>query len=206
MDRWKIATAAVFAASLPCGTVGASAEEMKAMTTIGNNVLRQVTGAAMVNQAAGDAILQSNSAVVALNPVGRAVGRSVVVQRNGIAEDAGDRDATFDAVALISGQAFADARGVVSVTQGAGRNNLQINMITAALGVEGEVVVEAVLGQSRADPPPSEPVEVEGARFAGITAGGFRDAQGLIQVNQVAGQRNSTFNSFAIGVSAGAAP
>lgn len=206
MGRRSLRTAAIIATSLLCGTMSAAAEEMKATTTIGGNALRQVTGAAMVNQSAGDSILQSNSAVIALNPTGRAIGRSIVVQRNGVAENAADTDTAFDAVALIGGRAFSEAQGVVSVTQGAGRNNLQINMITAALGVEGEVVVEAVLGQSRADAPPSEPIEVEGARFAGITAGGFRDAQGLIQVNQVAGQANSTFNSFAIGVSAGLAP
>lgn len=194
------------AACILCGAATAQAEEMKANAFISGDVLRQARGAAMVNQAAGDGLLQSNAAAVALNRTGKAISRSVAVQRTAARDGDAAADLEVDAVALIGGRAFSEAQGIISVTQGAGRNNLQVNTIAAGLGLAGEVLVEAELSQSRAGPSEPAAVDADGARAAIVTNGAFRDAQGLVQVNQVAGQANSTYNRFALGVSAGLAP
>lgn len=186
----------VLGASMAC------AEDMFGRTVIDDEALGQLKGGALVNQAAGDGNLQINSALIAVNESDAARVRLSTVQLSAQVED----EAVFHAIALINDRAFADAQGVVLVTQGAGRHNLQVNQFAAALGLEGEILVEAELSQSRSGTPLPVDVERDGARLAVVGKNAFGNAAGVIQVNQVAGQENATFNRFVLGASANALP
>ncbi|WP_299625046.1 hypothetical protein [Pelagibius sp.] len=198
---WRLASALAVLAVALC-PAAAFAEELFGRTIIDDEALRDFTGAALINQSAGDGNLQSNTAFIATNAEAQARVRISTVQLSAATPD----ETVLDAFALIEGDAFADAQGVLLVTQGAGRNNLQINHLAAALGLEGEVLVESELSQSRANALSPLAEEREGNRLAHVGPGAFRDAGGVIQVNQVAGQENATFNRFVLGVSSNALP
>lgn len=199
MVRQHARLAASLSASiaLAFGASLASADDMLGRTVIEDDALGQFNGAALVNQSAGNGNLQVNSALIAVNAKDAARVRLSTIQLSAQADD----EAILHAIALIDDRAFADAQGVVLVTQGAGRHNLQVNQFAAALGLEGEVLVEAELSQSRSGAPISLDAEPEGARLAVVGQDAFGNAVGVIQVNQVAGQGNATFNRFVLGAS-----
>ncbi len=180
----------------------ARAENMLSSTVIEDHALQNLSGIAQVNQAAGDGNLQFNAVAVALSETGSAGALTIVVQHTDSIPDG----AAFQAIARIDDQAFAGAQGLISVNQVSGRYNQQANLIAAALGVDGLVLAEAELSQSRSDSVPPEGFQTAGTRQAQVAEGAFRDAFGVIQVNQVAGAYNTTFNRFLFSLLAGSNP
>ncbi len=176
----------------------ARAQEVVTQSTINDDALRDIAGVALINQSAGDGNQQLNSAALAVNATGLAVAFTAGAQHT----DPAPTDVELDAFAVIDDDAFANARGLVSVSQASGIGNQQINFASLAVGVDVSVLAEAELSQSRTGDPPPADAEPEGARLTHIDDRAFLDASGVIQVNQVAGVSNNTFNRFALTMSA----
>ena len=174
------------------------AQEAITLSTINDDALRDIAGVALINQSAGDGNLQLNSAALSVNATGLAVAFTAGAQHT----DSVPTDVELDAFAVIDDDAFANARGLVSVSQASGISNQQINFASLAVGVDVSVLAEAELSQSRTGDPPPADAEPDGARLTHIDDGAFLDASGVIQVNQVAGVSNNTFNRFALTMSA----
>lgn len=192
----------LLAASLGFSATPALAQEIFAAASIGDSSLKDVTGAALVNQSAGEGNIQFNGAIISFNATDAARTKASVVQLSGAYGD----ESVLVAIARIGDEAFAGARGSVLVTQAAGISNLQVNLFAAAFGLNGEIALEAELSQTHASRPLPEDYQAEGGRFVQVSSGAFRDAAGIIQVNQVAGRENATFNRFALGIDAGSLP
>ncbi len=177
-------------------------QEAFSMATVGDDAFAEFRGLALINQAAGDGNIQMNGTTVSLNGSGEAVSRTSVVQLgSGL-----DAVTEVQAIARILDDAFAEAQGVIQLSQAAGQGNLQINLLSAALGLNGEILVEAELSQSRSESLVPEPEETDGVRHTFVAESAFRDASGIIQVNQAAGKANTTFNRLVIGLASGATP
>jgi len=206
MEQRKTIGLALLAMPMVFVAMMARAEDMLSSTVIEDHALQNLSGIAQVNQAAGDGNLQFNAVAVALSETGSARALTIVVQHTDSIPDGAPDGAAFQAIARIDDQAFAGAQGLISVNQVSGRYNQQANLIAAALGVDGLVLAEAELSQSRSDSVPPEGFQTAGTRQAQVAEGAFRDAFGVIQVNQVAGAYNTTFNRFLFSRSAGSNP
>jgi hypothetical protein len=178
------------AQSQPVPVVGATA-------TIGTAAGMGVTGALTVNETAGLDNVQANQITLT---TGGAVGNA-----NASVQSASVVANVPRAQASIEANAFSNTSGAVLVNQSAGAGNLQRNSTqigTAALGVEtvsdGELSATAPkngsLGQSNA---------IHGVREASISSDAFRNANGIVQINQAAGAGNATANSFVLRPPAG---
>lgn len=199
----SLAFALPLLASLAAGS--AAAQEVSSFSVIDDNALEAVSGVAHVNQSAGDANLQLNGAAVVINDTGASIGIVSFVQSSATEVPSPDT-LEVDAVSIIDDDAFANVQGLLSVNQASGLSNQQANLVTMALGVDGEIVAEAELSQTRTDGQPAADFEPDGVRHTHIDDGAFRDASGVVQVNQVAGVSNSTFNRFALSLAAGSGP
>ena len=175
------------------------AEDMIAINVIDDSVLENVTGVSLVNTSAGDSNLQLNSAIIAFNESGDVRTLLIGVQQ---ADDDQD-DGVIDAASWINDDAFAGAQGLVSLNQGSGRFNLQANVAVIAGRIDGAIVSDAVLSQTRSDTELPDGVEGEGTRQAIVRDSAFEGSAGVIQVNQVAGLKNSTINRFGLSFASG---
>lgn len=158
-------------------------------------------GRVAANLAAGTNNQQANSAVVALG--GTALAQGSISQRM-LASGAANGSVS----AVIEGSAFAASSGLLALNIVAGSDNQQANLAVIAIGIEGQAATDAMLSQSRASQQPSgdlaEPLSPEAS--TGISAGAFQGSAGLVQVNLIGGERNSSANTFALTVAAGANP
>jgi len=159
------------------------------------------TGRIAVNVAAGDNNQQANAGVLAVG--GTALGTGSVAQ---FLAESPARGGTRNAI--IGGDAFAGADGMIAVNVVAGSDNQEANLAVIAMGFEGQAVTDATLSQARASQQPTG--GPEGAVYpesaTGISTGAFQGSSGLVQVNLIGGERNSSANVFALTVTAGANP
>lgn len=159
------------------------------------------SGRIAANLAAGTNNQQANSAVVALG--GTALSQGSISQRM---LASGARNGSVSAA--IEGGAFAASSGLLAINIVAGSDNQQANLAVIAIGIEGQAATDAMLSQSRASQQPSgdlaEPNSPEAS--TGISAAAFQGSSGLVQVNLIGGERNSSANTFALTVAAGANP
>ncbi|MFM0736710.1 hypothetical protein PQQ51_05615 [Paraburkholderia xenovorans] len=185
-------------AALVAGHVRAQAlPTVSATSTIGNGAGAGTTGAFTVNETAGLDNAQANQVTVSNG--------GVVANANVSVQSASVAAKVTSARASIEANAFSNTSGAVLVNQSAGAGNLQRNSTqigTAALGVEtvsdGELSATAPknggLGQS---------IGVHSVREANISTDAFKNASGIVQINQTAGAGNATANSFVLRPPAG---
>ena len=166
---------------------------------IEGNAFQDLRGVAFINEAAGDSNLQFNAAAIALNEFGVALATITAVQR----VEGNRHEGRIAATVRIEDSAFANADGLILVNQVAGFNNIQANLVTIAVGIEGVIVAEADLSQSRSDA--NSPIDPEANRLrrASVADKAFEGAAGVVQVSQAAGSGNTLFNRFALSMSAG---
>lgn len=153
-----------------------------------------VSGRLAVNLAAGDGNQQLSSATIAIGDV--AVGVGVAVQ----AIDGADLRDRRTHIAL-EGDAFAETSGMLSLNIAAGIQNQSANLAVLTIGSHG-VLSDALLAQSRA------PIEPNGSTGGAesrndvveISDQAFRNSSGLIQINLIGGERNSSANTFVLSV------
>jgi hypothetical protein len=101
-------------------------------------------------------------------------------------------------IARISDDAFAGARGVITVNQVAGSHNAQINAVVIAagpvvLGSDALLVAQRPGASARGAGTASRSV-------ADISGNAFRSASGIVQINQIAGGGNVVHNAFSLSV------
>jgi hypothetical protein len=101
-------------------------------------------------------------------------------------------------IARISDDAFAGARGVITVNQVAGSHNAQINAVVIAAG-------PVVLGSDALLVAQRPGASARGAGTASrsvsdISGNAFRSASGIVQINQIAGGGNVVHNAFSLRV------
>lgn len=160
------------------------------------------TGRIAVNAAAGNNNQQANVGVVALGASAIAIGS--ISQFT----DAKAESPSAYKSAVIEDGAFADSSGMIAVNLTAGSANQQANLALFAIGIEGQVVADATLSQTRASTSPSGgPEGTPASEIAtGIAPGAFAGASGLVQVSLVGGERNSSANSFVLTAPGGTEP
>jgi len=171
--------------------------QISADAAIANGAAANVHGAIALNEAAGLDNIQANQMTITTG--------GATANDNASAQGAAGAAKVRAARATIEGNAFSSTSGAVMLNQSAGAGNLQQNSVqlgTAALGVE--TVPDAVLsatapknggrGQSNG---------VESVREANISSDAFKNASGIVQINQTAGAGNATANSFVLRPPAG---
>lgn len=175
-------------------------------STISSVVVEEVAGSASqgriaANLASGTNNQQANSAVLAIG--GTAIAHGSISQQM-----SASGAANGSVSAVIEGAAFAASSGLLAVNIAAGSDNQQANLAVIAIGIEGQAATEAMLSQTRASQQPSgEPGEPNFPEAAtGISPDAFQGSAGLVQVNLIGGERNSSANTFALTVAAGANP
>lgn len=160
------------------------------------------SGRTAVNAAAGNLNQQANVGVIAIGDTAIAVGSVTQISDAVHAPLAGQRSAT------IAEGAFAGSTGMLAVNVVAGTGNQQGNLAVIAIGIEGRVVTDAMLSQTRASSSPSgaSALVASPEAVAGISPGAFAGSSGLVQVSLIGGERNSSANLFALSVSGNADP
>ncbi|QGZ61955.1 hypothetical protein [Paraburkholderia acidisoli] len=171
-------------------TVGATA-------VIAPNAGTSSTGALAVNETAGVNNAQANQLTVTSG--------SVAVSVNGDEQLATVTAHVKNASATIGAGAFANTTGAMMVNQSAGVGNVQRNtalISSGAMGVvavsDGELSAAAATNGSQ-----GQRAQAGGIREVRIDNAAFRNATGLVQVNQAAGAGNVTANSFVLRPPAG---
>lgn len=187
-----------FVAALAAGGAAHAQAVVSGYSVIAPGAATGVNGALAVNMTSGLNNAQSNQFTVAS-------GGTVIANGNAIAQSASASARLANAGAIIGDNAFANTSGAVMVNQSAGVANLQSNSAqigTAALGVEtvsdGDLSAAAATNGGG-----GRTAQASGIREASIGNSSFRNATGLVQVNQTAGAGNATANSFVLRPPAG---
>ena len=171
-------------------------------SSIDGNALAGANGVIAVNLAAGDFNLQSNAQAIAFG----AQAQAQIEQRQRIqALTASVPDAM---IARIGGNALSGARGLISVNQASGIGNREANSIAVVMALAQQGIEEstsarladlgtqtngATGGRSQVDPSSSP-------RSASVAGTALRGAEGVVQLNQIAGMGNTAGNRLLITV------
>ncbi|GGQ24472.1 hypothetical protein [Shewanella litoralis] len=163
-------------------------------SVIGSHVL-QGAGRASINQAAGDFNIQSNSHAVGYSTAIKTINYHILPQ----SESVSDVNKQFTTV--IDSQAFALFQGLVSVNQVSGELNMQANIGSIAM----DSTLETIMGQGLSDSALTQvssqfaPSTYQLSHYqAEIAPDSFLDAQGVMQVNQISGDKNIAINQFSL--------
>lgn len=162
-------------------------------SSIDGEVAGNARGIIAVNQAAGDSNLQVNEAAVAIGDQAASASAGISQHLHHYSGNLPDV-----AVARIGQHAFGNAVGIIAVNQASGVANAQSNSVVVAMGINGEVGDE-VLSAALPDVAGLVHAGVSGGvREVGVDDTAFRNARGLVQLNQTAGAGNSSSNNFAL--------
>lgn len=159
------------------------------------------SGRVAFNVAAGSQNQQLGSAVIARGDV--AASKEAVHQS---IQSTGDDDRATS-LAVMDG-AFSNNSGLISINLTAGSQNQSANVAALAIATSG-ALSDQLLEQSRASAEPSgdvEPNSVEANDSVAVGDGAFSGGSGLIQVNLIGGERNSSANTFSLNISAEGQP
>lgn len=153
-----------------------------------------VSGRLAVNLASGIGNQQINGAIIAMGETALGSG---VAQQTMLGTDNRDRATRI----ALEGDAFSRVSGMASINITAGAHNQSANLAVLSLGNQ-EALSDQLLSQSRASIEPSGSTGGTGDRNDTIQIGEntFRDNSGLIQVNLIGGERNSSANVFVLSV------
>ena len=159
------------------------------------------SGRIAVNIAAGDNNQQIGDAIIAIGDV--AVVTEIVSQRmSGVSPTDHTTNIT------VGDGAFAGTNGLTSINITAGSQNQMANLALLAIGNSG-AMSDQLLEQSRA------PIEPKGGSPEGavpandhiaIGDAAFGDGSGLIQVNLIGGEGNSSANTLALSITSEGSP
>jgi hypothetical protein len=199
LQAGRIPAAIALAAALVALTTVAHAQvTVGATAVIAPNAATSTTGALAVNEAAGLDNAQGNQLTITSG--------GSVANVNLDEQGATVRARLDNASALIGSGAFANTSGAMMVNQAAGVGNIQRNSAqigTGALGVtmvsDGELSAASATNGGVGN----QAGETGGIREVRIDGVAFRNATGLVQVNQTAGAGNATANSFVLRPPAG---
>ncbi|MEM5316178.1 hypothetical protein [Paraburkholderia sp. JHI869] len=203
----SIQTSRALRAALPgalaCAAALAFASAAHAQVTVGATAsiapgaATSTTGALAVNETAGLDNAQANQLTITTG--------NVSINVNGDDQLASVTARLKGASATIGAGAFANTNGAMMVNQSAGVGNVQRNTALISSGAIGAVAVSdgelsAAAAQNGGH---GQTVQAGGIREVRIDNAAFRNATGLVQVNQTAGAGNATANSFVLRPPAG---
>ena len=156
-------------------------------------------GVVTVNVTAGDLNAQANLGIIGAS----LEGGKTITQGNIDQKIQKTKNLTPDkAVASITGHAFSNSRGWTAINQISGQANMQANIMVIGIGGEHEVgaVNDELLAQSYtgASVTGSPSTNKRPERTATIDDTALRGMTGVVQVNQTAGARNVTSNTFVL--------
>ncbi|HEL3822062.1 TPA: hypothetical protein UM684_004311 [Stenotrophomonas maltophilia] len=161
---------------------------------IDGRALAGANGAIAVNQAAGDLNVQANLR-------GIAKGDRADVATNARQLQQGNRvlSGPLQATAFIGGDALAGASGIASINQASGIANTTLNVVSATLARQGiretDDTALAAEGSALAGGRDDTGRGVAtGTRSAGVASTALRGFDGVLQLNQIAGNGNDTAN------------
>ncbi|MBH1638215.1 hypothetical protein I5U57_01985 [Stenotrophomonas maltophilia] len=161
---------------------------------IDGHALAGATGAIAVNQAAGDLNVQANLR-------GIAEGDRADVAINARQLQQGNRvlSGPLQAAAIVGGDALAGASGIASINQASGIANTTLNVVSATLARQGiretDDTALAAEGSALAGGRDDTGRGVAtGTRSAGVASTALRGFDGVLQLNQIAGNGNDTAN------------
>lgn len=163
-------------------------------SVIDGNTLSGTRGRNAVNMAAGDTNAQVNAASLAFDSAGIA-NATVSLRQNLNFNTSGPADLS---ISDISGNAFSNSIGAISINQTSGAGNAQANGMAIGIGQQVNVMSESMLSSTTAGVGLSASDTDTGTRSATISDSAFTGSRGLVQVNQSAGSGNSTANNFAL--------
>ena len=196
---WLAAAGALIPWSAPVNAQ--TSEGPQDHVVIGEGEGSHVSGRLAVNLAAGEGNQQMGAASVA---IGETATIADSARQSTVGSDSSDRATRIS----IEGDAFSNNSGLISINVTAGLQNQSANLASLAVGNSG-ALSDQLLAQSRA---PTNPTgESEGGAGASndvveISDDAFNESSGLIQVNLIGGERNSSANTFSLNVSAGGQP
>ena len=177
-------------------SIGGSVQSNRASISAGSGA--NLHGVLSVNIASGGNNQQIGSVVIAN---GATANSGATITQRLVSSARGSSPAS----ATIGANAFSGARGLISINVAAGNDNQEANIAVVGAAFNGSAASDAVLAQTRASSidNASGAVAAHGSDEAAVAPSAFSNSQGLLQVNVIAGERNSSANIFALTVSAG---
>lgn len=145
-----------------------------------------------VNMATGDANSQLNAAAIAIGTNGSA--NMLTQQRNNQNLSSSPSLST----SRISGHAFTNSVGSLSINQTSGLANTQMNGVVIGIGKNINLMSESMLSSTNSGVGLATTEPDTGIRSATISDSAFTGSRGLVQVNQSAGSGNNTANNFVL--------
>ncbi|MEM5449673.1 hypothetical protein [Paraburkholderia guartelaensis] len=196
---WRTALSGALAgvAALAFASAAQAQVSVGATASIAPGAATSTTGALTVNETAGVDNAQANQLTITTG--------NVSINVNGDEQLASVTARLKGASATIGAGAFANANGAMMVNQSAGVGNVQRNTALISSGAIGVVAVSdgelsAAAAQNGGQ---GQMAQAGGIREVRIDNAAFRNATGLVQVNQTAGAGNTTANSFVLRPPAG---
>ena len=176
-------------------------------TTIAEDALSSLSGISAIN-ISGDNNLQQNSAAIAVANNGgfsaSIVSPSQQNHFNSASQDTGHGQPLKGEI--LSG-AFAEGVGIVMVNQSSGSGNSQLNGASIAVGAPGSFAAVELGDMELASQISAMDIDSqnqlgggqeEGIMEAVLADDAFRNAQGIVQINQVVGNGNQTVNALSM--------
>jgi len=195
--RTALPSALACAAALAFAGAAQAQVSVGATASIAPGAATSTTGALAVNETAGLDNAQANQLTITTG--------NVSINVNGDEQLASVTAQLKGASATIGAGAFANTNGAMMVNQSAGVGNIQRNTALISSGAIGVVAVsDGELSKAAAqNGGQGQMAQAGGIREVRIDNAAFRNATGLVQVNQTAGAGNATANSFVLRPPAG---
>lgn len=196
-SRTALPTALACAAALALASAAHAQATVGATAVIAPGAATSTTGALAVNETAGVDNAQANQLTITTG--------TVAINVNGDQQLASVTARLRNASATIGAGAFANTNGAMMVNQSAGVGNVQRNTALISSGAIGVVAVSdgELSAAAAANGRQGQLAQAGGIREVRIDTTAFRNATGLVQVNQTAGAGNATANSFVLRPPAG---
>lgn len=161
---------------------------------IDGRALAGANGAIAVNQAAGDLNVQAN-----LRGIAKGDRADVAINAQQLQQGNRVLSGPLRATAYIGGDALAGASGIASINQASGIANTTLNVVSATLARQGiretDDTALAAEGSALAGGRDDTGRGVAtGTRSAGVASTALRGFDGVLQLNQIAGNGNDTAN------------
>lgn len=161
-----------------------------------SDAVQQTRGRIAINQTSGHGNLQANQLTIGIGDAATAAANS--------AQLTGHQPLSRAASARIDGHAFAHTQGALAINQSAGAGNAQLNLLMfgtgatqASLSQRIAVIDDAALAGVGANQPTAS-IAPTGAREAVIGATSLVGSQGVVQINQSAGNGNASINAIVL--------
>lgn len=161
---------------------------------IDGHALAGANGAIAVNQAAGDLNVQAN-----LRGIAKGDRTDVAINTRQLQQGNRVLSGPLQATAFIGGDVLAGASGIASINQASGIANTTRNVVSATLARQGirETDDTALAAEGSALAGGRDGVDrgaATGTRSAGVASTALRGFDGVLQLNQIAGNGNNTAN------------